>query len=463
MLAIPEELRQTLRHFGQEHVLAWWPKLDRQEQSHLLKQLQAVDFPQLHELFHQQNKTWPLPPLESIQPIRAVDLGHSPAHTKRIGEAMVRRGEVAALVVAGGQGTRLGLPIPKGIYSIGPVTGKTLFQIYAEKISALSRKYSASVPFLIMTSPATDEATRLYFMEKGYFGLPAAEVHFFCQGTMPALDIATGKLLMAGPDRLIASPNGHGGVLAGLRDSGLLQYLADSGIKVIFYFQVDNPLVRIADPLFLGHHSENEAEVSSKVVVKRGPTDKLGNLVEVNGRCCIIEYSDLPERLAHARDPQGNLCFAHGNPAIHLFNVDFLNRVLSNKSSLPFHLARKKVPFLDESGQWIEPTEPNAFKFEMFIFDILPLAERWTAVKTTYHDEFAPLKNDTGMDSPETVRQGISRLAGEWLRQVGVLLPPEHDEEPIPLEIDPHFALDVEELRIKITIGMRIEGPTYLS
>lgn len=206
---------------------------------------------------------------------------------------------MAVLLVAGGQGSRLGFEHPKGMFPIGPVSNKTLFQIHAEKVLALQRRYGRLVPFLIMTSPATDAETRDFFRQQKYFGLAPDEVWFFCQGTMPALDMASGRLLMEAPGRLFLSPNGHGGTLTALADSGLLDRLRNQGIREVFYFQVDNPLIKVADPVFLGHHLGQRAEVSARIVPKEGPTDRLGNLVLVDGRCTMIEYSDLPLELCN--------------------------------------------------------------------------------------------------------------------------------------------------------------------
>jgi UDP-N-acetylglucosamine/UDP-N-acetylgalactosamine diphosphorylase len=380
------------------------------------------------------------------------------------GEEALTRGEVAVLIVAGGQGSRLGFDLPKGMFPIGPVSNKTLFHVHAEKVLALSRRHGRSVPFLVMTSPATHDATTAYFAEQRFFGLPREEVYFFQQGTMPALDLATGKLLMDAPDRLFTGPNGHGGTLTALAESGLLEMLRSRRVRQIFYFQVDNPLVRVADPSFLGLHLRAEADVSTKVVRKARPEDKLGNLVLVDGRCTIIEYSDLPKELAAQRDEHGRLRIWAGNTAIHIFGVDFLRRVTGDRASLPFHLAKKAVPHIDAAGNRVTPTEPNALKFEMFIFDVLPLARSWTAVETTHAEEFAPLKNATGADSEEAVRQAMSDLAAVWLEKVGAKVPrtPE-GHAAVPLEISPTFALDAEELAAKLAAkAPKIEDALYL-
>ena len=358
--------------------------------------------------------------------------------------------------------SRLGVDFPKGMFPIGPVTNKTLFQIHAEKILAIRQRYGGRVPFLVMTSPATDDETAAFFESNHYFGLPADEVHFFQQGTMPALDMATGRLLMEERGRLFTGPNGHGGTLTALAESGLLERLKQQGVRHLFYFQVDNPLVKVADPLFLGLHLQADAEVSSKVVPKEGPTDKLGNVVVVDGRCTIIEYSDLPETLSQKRSDDGRLYFSAGSPAIHVFSVEFLERVTGHDGQMPFHVARKKVPFVDERGEPVQPERENALKFERFIFDVLPLAERWTVVQTSRREEFVPLKNASGPDSPETVRQAMSDLAAEWLTRAGTSVPRNGDGgATVPLEISPLYALDAEELARKATPGLSISGPTY--
>jgi UDP-N-acetylglucosamine/UDP-N-acetylgalactosamine diphosphorylase len=468
MPTVPEDLRRRLEQYGQTHVLNWWDQLDEQQQRGLVEQLRALDLELLQRLYAQRDKGFALPPAEKIQPVPVTHLDECDAVTRRIGEEALRRGEVAVLMVAGGQGSRLGFDLPKGMFPIGPVSDKSLYQINAEKVLALRRRYGAAVPFLIMTSAATHEPTVDFFWEHGHFGLPAEEVHYFQQGTMPALDLATGKLLLEAPGRLFTSPNGHGGTLAALADSGLLGRLQRQGIRHVFYFQVDNPLVRVADPLYLGAHLAARAEMSSKIVPKLDPQDRLGNMVLVRPsgcpRLCTIEYSDLPKELGSQTDDRGRLRIWAGNVAIHIFAVDFLARVSGDPGSMPFHLARKKVPCIDAEGRPVRPEKENALKFEKFIFDVMPLADRWTVVETTRRDEFAPLKNATGPDSEPTVRQAVSDLAADWLRQAGVRVPLRPDgSSDLPLEISPLFALDPQELAAKVERDKPIERPTYLT
>jgi UDP-N-acetylglucosamine/UDP-N-acetylgalactosamine diphosphorylase len=383
-------------------------------------------------------------------------LASSPADRKRdreaaaSGEQALRAGQVAVVLVAGGQGTRLGHDGPKGTFSIGPVSGKSLFQVHAEKVLALGRRYGAPLPFYVMTSPDNDATTRDFFAAQGCFGLDPDQVIFFQQGTMPALDRRTGKLLLADKGSLATSPNGHGGVLQALADGGHLADLAERGVRYLFYYQVDNPLVKVADPTYLGHHIGAGAEMSLKVVPKLTAAEKLGVVVEVGGRPRIIEYSDLPADLAQRRAPDGDLEIWAGSIAVHIFDVAFLRRLAASGAMLPYHRAVKKVPCLNDGGRAVWPAEPNALKFEMFVFDALPLAGTALVVETSRREEFEPLKNAEGENSPATVRQALSDLYAGWLNRAGVEVVRRADgSAAVAIEIGPLLALDAEELRAR--------------
>lgn len=463
MQTVPDDLRKRLRAFNQEHVLAWGDRLNAVERTELVAQLQAIDLELLKKLYAERDKPPVVVRPDEMEPIE-VTPSPSPddAAAKVQGEESLRRGEVATLVVAGGQGSRLGFEYPKGMYPVGPVTHKSLFQFHAEKVLATRKRYGAAVPFLVMTSPATHTETVDYFEKNRYFGLPADGVAFFQQGTMPALDLSTGRLLLEAPGRLFLGPDGHGGSLTALAASGLLGKLRQNGVRHLFYFQVDNPLVKIADPVFLGHHIAKQAQVSSKVIRKETPTEKLGNFVQVNNRCTMIEYSDLPEDLAKKTRTDGRLLIDAGNPAIHVFDLAFLASVTSGAATIPFHIAKKKVPHIDKAGQAVQPTKENALKFERFIFDVLPRASRWALVETTRREEFAPLKNADGPDSPASVARAITELAADWLTTAGVKVPRDADGTPtFPLEISPLFALDSAELARKVSGTTQIDGPRY--
>lgn len=449
----PADLADLCQRFDQSHVFAGWELLDESQRIALVEQLREIDFMQLAQLYADRNATYSTPAEHRIEPLPGVLPDGPDAEAKSLGEAAMARGEVAALVVAGGQGTRLGFEHPKGMFPIGPVSNKSLFHIHAEKVLARSRRHGRPIPFLVMTSHATHAETEYFFEKHANFGLPHSEVYFFQQGTMPALDLATGKLLMEHPGGLFTSPDGHGGTLTALAKTGLLQRLAERGIKHIFYFQVDNPLVKICDPRFLGQHIRAQAHVSNKVIPKDGPHDKLGNFVLIDGRLSMIEYSDLPDELARQTDASGQLRIRSGNPAIHIFDVAFLQRATAGAATgLPFHLAKKKVPYWDPAtGEVVEPTKENALKFERFIFDVLPLAVHWCAVETPRAEEFAPLKNANGPDSSDTVRKAISELAGTWVQQAGAMPTP-------PLEISSLAALEPEDLRNRWAPGAVVTG-----
>jgi UDP-N-acetylglucosamine/UDP-N-acetylgalactosamine diphosphorylase len=461
--SVPDALREKLRRHGQEHVLTWWDQLDDAGRRTLLDQLRGLSLDLLKRLYAERDRSYQVPPPERIAPAPVIPRD-SPdnAERRRLGEECLRRGEAAVLMVAGGQGSRLGFEHPKGMFPVGPVSKKCLFQVHAEKVRAMARRYACRIPFLVMTSPATHAETQEFFAAHRSFGLSPDALHFFCQGTMPALDLATGLLLLEDKGRLFLSPDGHGGTLTALASSGLLDRLKAQGIRQVFYFQVDNPLVGVADPTFLGHHLAHRAEVSSRVVAKEGAKERMGVFALVDGRCTIIEYSDLPDELAHQTDAQGRLRLWAGNPAIHWFDVAFLERVTRGPQGMPFHVARKKVPYLNEAGQVVQPQKENALKFERFIFDVLPLAERWTMVETLRRTEFAPLKNATGADSPETVERALSNQAAEWLAAAGVAVPRDAGgNAAVPLEVSPLFALDAAEFAARVDRAMRIDGPRY--
>ncbi|HJZ53362.1 MAG TPA: UDPGP type 1 family protein [Gemmataceae bacterium] len=457
MTHVPPEILHRLKVHHQEHVLSGWDDLPAAERTNLVAQLAGIDLAELEALYKRKDEPHTvLPAREQIAPL-PVEPAEAPSEARAAGEDALRRGEVAALCVAGGQGSRLGFDKPKGMFPVGPVSGASLFQVHAEKALALARKYGRLVPLLVMTSPATDADTKAFFRENHFFGLAEGNVFFFEQGTMPALDLATGRLLLEKPGQLFLSPNGHGGTLTALTESGLLADLKVRGVKHVFYFQVDNPLVKMCDPGFLGRHILMRSEASSKVVMKEKPEEKVGVLAVVNGKCGIIEYSDLPAAMAAERDAEGRLLFRAGSPAIHLFSVAFLERVTARGTGLSFHVARKKVPHFDpRTGATVNPTTENALKFELFVFDALPMADRWLAVETKREEEFAPLKNATGADSPESVKQALVALHGGWLEGAGV------QAHGHPVEVSPLFALDADELRAKIPPGFAVTGPTHL-
>ena len=458
---VPTDLMHRLRSHRQEHVLFGWDELPAAQRAELIAQLAGIDFGHLDHLYAHRDKSQALPADDQIQPVPMISGEAITTHTTALGHAALAAGEVAVLLVAGGQGTRLGFDKPKGLFKIGPVSNKSLFEIHADKVFALSRRYGKPVPLLVMTSPVTHEDTEAFFRENKYFGLAESQVSFFQQGTMPALTLEDGKLLMEKPGHVFSSPNGHGGTLTALSDSGLLDELDGRGVRQIFYFQVDNPLVRLADPAFLGEHIRVRSEVSSRAIEKAYPKEKMGVLAVVSGKCGIIEYSDMPDQLVHAMSPDGKLLHRAGSPAIHLFDVGFLKRITQGETRLPYHYARKKVPHMDATGKTVTPARENALKFEMFVFDALPMADRWLVVESPREVEFAPVKNASGVDSPETCKQAITNLAADWLFRAGATVEKDDDGNPVaPLEVSPRFALDAGEFAARIHPARTINEAT---
>jgi UDP-N-acetylglucosamine/UDP-N-acetylgalactosamine diphosphorylase len=475
----PAALIERLKASGQGHLLQFWPSLDAEGRARLLADLEAVPIEQVGRLaseFAGANAGGDAGAAVSIDRIEPIEVTRLPrTDSERVayreaverGESLLSDGQVGVIVVAGGQGTRLGFDGPKGTYPIGPVSSASLFQIHAEKVVALSRRYGRVVPFYVMTSPLNHDETVAFFAEHGQFGLE--HVRFFTQGQMPAVDRESGEILMAAPDRLALSPDGHGGTLSALAAPGpeggpsCLAEMRERGLTTLFYFQVDNPMVKIADPAFLGLHAAARAEVSFKVVEKVLPDERVGVIVRIDGVPQVIEYSDLPAELAEARVQDGGLAYWAGSIAIQVFDLGFIERLVAGDGQLPFHRAFKKVPYVADDGSMVKPAEPNAIKFERFIFDALPLAARATVVECDRLEEFEPLKNATGTESPATVRQRMSDQFGAWLESAGADVPHRSDGSvPFGIEISPLYALDAAELKRKLAPGLVVEGPLLL-
>lgn len=463
---LPSELTRQLQAAGQTHLIDVLAGLDAPQRAHLQQQIERIDFPRLAALLSgaEQEIDWGQLAAEATSPpaFRLDGRGarYTPDEAIARGETALREGKLGAVLVAGGQGTRLGFPHPKGMFNLELPSGRTLFQMFADRILAVGRRYGRAIPLYLMTSPATHEETVAYFREHDNLGLAAEDLTIFCQGTMPAVDSETGKLLLESPDSLALSPDGHGGALAALAKHGCLRDAEQRGIEHLFYFQVDNPLTQICDPEFIGYHLLSESELSTQVVAKKAPEEKVGVAVQIGERVQVLEYSNLPDEAARRRDETGGLALWAGNTAIHVFDRAFLERVQQQADSLPFHRAKKKVPYVDESGNRIEPEEPNAIKFERFIFDLLPHAKNAIVVEIDPACGFAPVKNATGAarDTPETARAAVLALHRRWLEAAGA-----EPGEDVEVEIAPSFALSEADVKRRIEPGTRFAESTYLT
>lgn len=449
-------LRSQLRAIGQEHVLRFSGELSDAEEARLAGQLSALDLGLLGRLADEYVRNKPhleLP--RNLEPVSAYPRDPGIKYAKlyedarQRGDEMLRGGKVAGFLVAGGQGTRLGYDGPKGEYPVTPIKSKPLFQVFAEQLLGLERISGKRPPWYVMTSDVNDAPTRAFFKKHCYFGYPPADVMFFQQAMMPAFSM-DGSLLLASKSSLALSPDGHGGSLRALRQSGALADMRNRGVEHISYFQVDNPLVHCIDPLFIGLHDLLKSEMSSKTISKAGPLEKVGNFVIGDGAVQVIEYSDLPESLATQTNADGSLRFNEGSIAIHVLSVGFVERLTATGDlKLPWHRAEKKVPCVDDKGEAVKPEKPNAVKLEQFVFDAIPLAKNAIIYMTERAEEFSPVKNAEGTDSPATCRRDQVRRAARWLKGAGVHVPVLDGEPHAALEISALYAVSAQELKKK--------------
>lgn len=450
-----ESLKARLAAHGQEHVLRTWDELDEAGRARLRRQLDTIDLDWLEQAFASQIEA--VRP-EEISPYREVIREDDPhaAAALRAGEEALRAGRVATLLVAGGQGTRLGFDGPKGAFPIGAVTGKTLYQLHAERLVALGRRYGRTPPLYLMTSDANHEATCEQLEAASYYGLPREEVLVFQQGLAPAVD-ERGKLLLEAKDSLVMAPNGNGGLFKALADSGALARMRALGIDVLSYIQVDNPLAQSCDPRFVGYHLLRESDYSCKAIRKVGPKERVGNYARVRGRLQVVEYTEIPDALAEQVDERGELLYLYANPGLFLWSLRFLEAQAARRD-LPFHKAHKKIPHLDASGRRVEPSTPCGYKLEAFAMDTLPDAERSLVLACARDAEFAPVKNATGVDSPASARELMTRLFASWIKAAGGAI----YDPSAPIEVSALYALDAAELREKLPSRFEVRGPTSL-
>lgn len=445
-----QSLRKKLTEHQQDHLLAFWSQLSPDQRTDLLVQIGELDLDAIDEWVATLVKGQPQAPVQhDFEPARSYSPQPTGDDQRRkykeaidLGESLISQGKVAALVVAGGQGTRLGFDGPKGNFPISPIQNKTLFRIFAETIAAVSQRYRAVCPWYVMTSPLNHQQTLDIFRADNYYGLDPRNVFIFQQGTLPNFGF-DGRILLADKDQIARSPDGHGGCIRALARSGALADMKKHGVEYLAYWQVDNPLVRLFDPLFVGLHVLDGAQMSSKAVIKNGPKEKVGNFCLVDGKVTVIEYSDLPDELAEKRSPDGSLAFQLGSIAIHIINTAFIEHLNTKGHSLPLHRAVKKIPHIDAEGNRVEPKSPNGVKLESFIFDAIPAADRSIILEIDRSEQFAPVKNATGEDSAEVTRRMMIERAAVWLESAGVKVPRKADGSPdCVLEIAPGFALD---------------------
>lgn len=416
-----------------EHILTFWNELNDIQKDTLLSQVEPIDFKEIDELLDKLDEKDEFDrKFDSTDYIPFEKSSHDKT-IYQLGNKVYSNGKVGFILVAGGQGSRLGYDHPKGCYPISPVTSKSLFQIFAEKIQFANKFYKNDFPWYIMTSIYNHDEIVDFFSKNKYFGLNKESVIFFKQGMNPTVS-HEGKLILRSKYEILQNPDGHGGTIKALSSNGLFDDIKERGVEYLSYFQVDNPLVNIIDPTFMGYHINEGSEVSSKVIAKLYPDEKLGAIGKINGKNCVIEYSDLPDSEKYATNSNGDLKYLMGSIAIHIFSVKTLSHI---SLKLPIHFAFKKVKGYDLSEKNSKIKELDAIKFERFIFDTIPSVKKSIFFETKREEEFSPLKNKEGKDSIETTLQGQIAQFNGWLKQAD-LIP--HDKNIKKLEISPLYA-----------------------
>lgn len=467
-IGLPAALLESITQARQSHVLKFWETLDTSARKRLAEQLAAIDwesFDHVRRLAVGRAANSPAGAASALvadlataftPPCHALG-GPGAVEAAAAGKEGLAAGHFGAVLVAGGQGSRLGCHGPKGVVPVGPLSGATLFELLLGKFRGIRARYGRPVPLAIMTSSATDAETRAWLAAHDHVGLDPGHVFVFQQRDLPAVDDVAGNLLLDAPDHIAMAPDGHGGMLPALASAGGLEWFAARGCRHVTTFQVDNPLTMPLHPEFLGWHLLHDAEFSTQVVHKREPGERVGVVASDGKRTFVVEYSDLPARLASERGPGDRLRFHAGSIAVHAFALDFLRRAVAD-GPLPLHLAHKAVPFIDATGYRVSPSTPNAVKFERFIFDLMPLARRVCLVEIDPAEGFAPLKNPPGAaaDTLAHVQAALDAHARRLLHRAGVTV-----ADGVGVELAP-WILDEADVAAFISVGTRIERPTVV-
>ena len=395
-----------LKMYNQEHIIKLIEKLDEDKKQALVEQISKIDFHQLKELYDntkkeieiKENKIEPLPYLDKKKLSE-----EQKEEFQRLGDAILEKGEYAVVTMAGGQGTRLGHSGPKGTFKLDVYgKGKYLFEILAENLKEANQKYGRVIPWYIMTSKQNNDET-IEFMEKhNYFGYDKDSVRFFAQSELPLLDV-NGKLLVGKDMKIKEASDGNGGTYSSLRASGCLAEMKEKGIKWVFIGGVDNALLKMADTILLGMAIDKKVQIASKSIVKANPHERVGVFAKMNGHPKVIEYSEMPEKMAEEVDSDGELKYGEAHIMCNLYTIEAIEKI--SKETLIYHSAFKKNAYIDKEGKEVIPTEPNSFKFESFIFDAFELFDDIAILRGKREDDFAPVKNREGVDSPKTAKE----------------------------------------------------------
>lgn len=433
---LPEDLYEHLTENNQQHLIRFYNELNESQQSELLRQLWDLRCDELNDLFRKtvemaataeclDDKMAPFPS-ERYEAEADCDPEKIAQYRSR-GLQEIAKGTVAVLLLAGGQGTRLGVSHPKGMYSVGLPSGKTLFQLQAErilKVQEWARELEGktrSIPWYIMTSEATNFETERFLRANNFFGIKETDITIFEQNMLPCFDFE-GKILLETKCKMAEAPDGNGGLFKALRDLRVLDNMRERGVRFLQVYGVDNILVKVADPAFIGYCVSHDAECGNKVIRKTDPTESLGVTCVVDGRFKVVEYSEISPRTANLKDPQGNLLFSAGNICQHFFTVDFLSDVAANhEGEMKLHVAKKKIPHVDEAGAPVKPSAPNGIKIEKFVFDVFEFCTRLVVWEVPRGNEFSPLKNadSAGVECPATAKAALMALHKGFIQRAG--------------------------------------------
>ncbi len=400
------EIETILKVHNQEHIIKLLNKLDGEKKDTLIRQIEKIDFNQLTELYENTKKEVEIKEnkIEAIKYFDKEKLTYDEKNAfDKKGEEIIRNNKYAVVTMAGGQGTRLGHDGPKGTFKLDVYgKGKYIFEILTENLKEANKKYGVTIPWYIMTSKENNEATEEFFKKNNYFGYDKNNIIFFMQGELPLLSL-DGKLIVGKDMKIKEASDGNGGVFSSLRSTGALADMKERGIEWVFIGGVDNVLAKLADITLIGMTIEQNQDIASKSVVKANPHEKVGVFCKMNKHPKVIEYSELPTEMAEEVDTNGELRFGESNIACHLFKIDAVEKI--SKEILIYHTAIKKNTYIDEKGKEVIPTEPNTYKFEAFIFDAFDLFDDMSVLRVKREEEFAPVKNKEGADSPRTAKE----------------------------------------------------------
>lgn len=395
-----KEIENKLKKYDSMHLLKYYDELSNDEKNNLLSELENIDFEFLNSLYRKSDNPDDInKKIEEIPYVSSCDISREEKEKYiNIGIEAIKNNKIAVCQMAGGQGTRLGCSGPKGKFIVNLKAPKSIFEIFADKLKETYTNYGVKVKWYVMTSKNNDSETKSFFEDNDYFGYGKENIKFFVQGEMPLLNL-NGKVVLSEKGKLLTAANGNGGIYEALHKKGILEELKKNNITYLGIGNVDNILLDILDPLFIGMMVARDEELGIKTVTKTSPEEKVGVICKLNGKPGVVEYTEITDEMANLRDEAGRLVFGEAYYGLAVFKVELLEKIVEG---LSYHVNIKKNSYLDESGNMVEPASPNTYKFEMFIFEGFNYAKNMLALSVKREENFAPIKNKDGVDSPET-------------------------------------------------------------